>query len=164
MPFVVDTNVPVVANGRDPNNGGKQVSIDCQLAAVTFLTTLMKSDKVFLDDANEIQEEYRRNLNPAGQPGLGDRFLQEVFYSSPARVERVALPKSENGEYQDLPQALIDAGFDPSDRKFAALAKRQGVPVANSVDSDWLHHQQLLLDNGITVDQLCGQLETAWWE
>ncbi|MGO9431005.1 hypothetical protein [Rhodoblastus sp.] len=81
-----------------------------------------------LDQAGEIQAEYRRYLNPRGQPGVGDRFYLEVLNSAPKRIERVELPKRDDGEFLDLPQALIDVNFDPSDRKFAALAKRKRRP------------------------------------
>lgn len=164
MPYVVDANVPIVANGSSIEDDEGEVSIDCRLAAVEFLQHLLSTDKIVLDDAGEIQTEYRRHLNPAGQPGVGDRFLQEVLNSSPQRVLRVALPKLASGEYQSLPMAVIAAGFDPSDRKYAALAKQEQIPVANAVDSDWVHHLALLTANGIDVHFVCGCNAATWFE
>jgi hypothetical protein len=102
-------------------------------------------------------------LNPRGQPGVGDRFYLEVINSTPHKVERVALPRRADGEYLDLPQPLIDAGFDPSDLKFAALARREGVPVYNAVDSDWINHSQILVAEQIAVEHLCGCDPADWF-
>jgi hypothetical protein len=94
---------------------------------------------------------------------VGDRFYQEVLHSHPKLVERVALPKRGDGQYVDLPQELIDVGFDPSDRKFAALAKKESVAVANATDSDWLQHLASLLASGIQVVFLCGDDPGTWF-
>lgn len=158
---VVDTNVPVVANGW--NDNGKSPTVDCRMAAVRFLQSLLKSGKILLDFEGKIQSEYRQHLNPSGQPGVGDRFYQAVLQSAPHLIERVDLPKRKDGEYSDLPQRLIDANFDQSDRKFAALAKRQGVPVVKATDSDWLHHYVTLGASGIAVNFLCGCDEARWF-
>lgn len=159
---VVDTNVPVVANGWN-DKGGRSPAVDCRMAAVYFLQSLLVSGKILLDFEGEIQSEYGRRLNPSGQPGVGDRFYQAVLYSAPDLIERVDLPKRNDGEYSDLPQRLIDANFDRSDRKFAALAKRVRVPVVNATDSDWLHHRATLDANGIAINFLCGCDKTRWF-
>jgi hypothetical protein len=153
----VDTNVPIVANGQSaPKDEGRSPSVDCRIAAVHFLQFVLRSGRILLDLEGEVQAEYRRYLNPSGQPGVGDRFYQEVLHSAPRLIERVDLPRRHDGEYADLPQALIEANFDRSDRKFAALARRERVPVVNAVDSDWLQHHALLVASGITVNLLCG--------
>ena len=160
----VDTNVPIVANGRSsPNEEGKSPSVNCRLAAVTFLQLLLKSGTILLDFDGNIQAEYRTYLNPSGQPGVGDRFYREVLNSAPHLVDRVELPKRADGEYVDLPQPLIDARFDPSDRKFAALAKREKVPVFNATDGDWVDHHATLEANGVIVDFLCGCDKAKWF-
>jgi hypothetical protein len=160
--FVVETNVPIVANGR-PDREGKIPSIDCRIAAVRFLQELLKSGKILIDLAGEIQAEYRKHLNPNGQPAVGDRFYQAVLNSAPHLIERIELPKRYDGEYDDLPQALIDVNFDPSDRKFAALARRERAPVINATDSDWLKDRAILDANGINVEFLCGCDRTKWF-
>jgi len=159
--YVVDTNVPIVANGRaDPGN---PPSIDCREAAVGFLLRALTSATILVDLAGEIQTEYGRRLRPSGQPGVGDRFYQEVLRGAPRRVQRVDLPKRDDGEYVDCPQALIDDGFDRSDRKFAALARRGRTTVVNATDSDWLDHRAALHGNGIRVDFICGCDRTRWF-
>jgi hypothetical protein len=157
--YVVDTNVPIIANGRQNSNA----SIDCRIAAVTFLRTLLSSGKILVDRAGDIQAEYRRHLNAKGEPGVGDRFYQEVLKSTPRRTERIKLPKRADGEYVDLPQALVDAGFDRSDRKFAALGKREKAPVVNATDGDWLEHHAVLERHGIQVEFVCGCDASKWF-
>lgn len=79
------------------------------------------------------------------------------------RIERIDLPKGEDGEYADLPQTLIDVKFDPSDRKFAALGSREQVPVVNATDTDWLGHRATLDANGIRVKFICGCDRSTWF-
>ena len=160
---VVDTNVAIVANGRPDQNDPRPPSIACRTATVTFLSKVVNKGRVLLDSAGEIQDEYRRHLNPSGAPGVGDRFYQEVLHCSPELVERVDLPMRVDGEYEDLPQSLIDAGFDPSDRKFAALAHKEGVPVYNAIDSDWIEHAAALAAEEIQVENLCGCDSDTWF-
>ncbi|MFZ1416508.1 MAG: hypothetical protein WAS73_18320 [Defluviicoccus sp.] len=162
--FVVDTNVPVVANGRSDGHDPNPPSPSCRIAAIQFLTGMLASGTVIVDLAGEIQKEYRTYLRPSGQPGVGDRFYQTILQSHPQRIERINLPKRTDGEYQDLPQALIEVHFDPSDRKFAALAIRGNAPVVNATDSDWLIHRAVLVANGIEIMFLCGDDRSQWYE
>lgn len=155
---VVDTNVAVVANGRDTN-----ASIDCRLASIAFLKKLIARGRTTLDLGGEIQAEYRRHLNPSGQPGVGDLFYQMILSGALAQVERVELRRDEaSGEFCDFPSDPALNGFDESDRKFVAAACAAGVPVANAVDSDWLDYKQPLRANGVVVDFVCGCDVTKW--
>ena len=159
--WTIDTNVPVAANGRDDQ--GRPVAIECRAAAVLFLMRVHDAgQRVVVDDAGAIEKEYRTCLNSSGQPGVGDRFYQSVLLDR-RLCERATLPKRRGGEYADLPQAVIDAGFDRSDRVFAALAKREGIPVVNAVDSDWVEARKVLNENGIRVDFLCGCDAAGWF-
>ena len=159
--WTIDTNVPVVANGRD--DGERPRALECREAAVRFLVDVLdKGERVVLDAEGNIQAEYRKHLRPSGQPGVGDRFYRTVLQDW-TRCERVSLPKRDDGEYADLPQAVIDAGFDRCDRKFAALARREGIPVVNAVDDDWLDAKEVLAANGIRVKFLCGCDAARWF-
>lgn len=163
MKCVVDTNVPVVANGR-VRAGEAPHSLECQLATVEFLSELMTKGCIVIDLGREVCGEYRRYLDPQGQPGVGDRFYLEVLNSNPERVEFLALPRRADGEFCACPQSLIDAGFDVSDRKFVALAALSGGKVVNAVDTDWLEHAALLQDNNIVVENLCGCIKDNWFK
>ncbi len=155
--YVIDTNVPIVANGDHP-----AASIQCRISAVTTLQNALSKGTIYLDFAGVIQEQYRKYLKPSGQPGVGDRFYQEVLNSHPDRVQRVALASREDGEYFDLPQAIIDAGFDPSDRVFAAVAHKTGAIVHNAVDSDWLEKREVIEANDIDICFVCGDDPSVW--
>jgi hypothetical protein len=162
--FVVDTNVPIVANGRGDPANGRPPSIACRQSTVEFLVEVLETGKVLLDIDGEIQKEYHTYLNPGGQPGVGDRFYQEVLRSTPSKIERHPLPKGKDAEYLDLPRPLIEAKFDPSDRKFAALAMRTAATVANATDSDWLVHRRTIVDAGISLRFVCGINCARWFE
>ena len=155
--YVIDTNVPIVANGKDG-----AISIDCRLAAVKLLQKAIENGRIILDNAGEIQEEYRRHLDSRGQPGVGDRFYMEVINSHPDKVTRVDVKKRADGEFEDLPQAIIDADFDPSDRKFAAVARKANAKVYNAVDSDWIEKRAIIEANGIIIVFLCGCDPEQW--
>lgn len=163
MKCVVDTNVPVVANGR-MRAGERPHSLACRLAAVEFLSAIVNRGRIVVDSGGEVREEYRRYLNPYGQPGVGDRFYLEVLNSNPQRVEFLSLLRRDDGEFCACPQSLIDAGFDVSDRKFVALAALSGGRVVNAVDSDWIEHADLLADNQIVVENLCGSDKDHWFQ
>lgn len=160
---VVDTNIPIVANGRADSSGDTSPSLGCRLAAVQFLVRLLDTGTILIDQAGAIQAEYRSHLRPSGQPGVGDRFYLEILNSKPHLVERVDLPLRDDGQYADLPQPLINAAFDPSDRKFAALASREKVPVFHATDSDWLEHRATLKACRIQVNHLCGLDKNSWF-
>lgn len=158
MRRVVDTNVPVIANGRNAN-----ASIACRLATIEFLKTLVLSGRTILDLGGEIEKEYRRYLDPRGQPGVGDRFYQMILNSAPSRVERFDLPKNpSSGEFCDFPVVPALASFHRSDRKFAAAARKCGIPVAIAIDEGWLKHNSALSANGIIVQFICGRDPVRW--
>ena len=160
--WVIDTNVPITAEGRD--DGDRPVTPECRAATIDFLNQILKGEgRIVVDLAGEIQKEYHRHLKPTGQPGVGARFYLRVLQDW-ISCERIDLPKRADGEYADLPQPVIDAGFDPSDRKFAALAKRERIPVVNAVDSDWLEARDVLTANGVRLKFLCGCNERLWRE
>jgi hypothetical protein len=158
--FVVDTNVPIIANGRGED--GAPPSDACKEAAVAFLNKLVTKGVVLLDNDGAIQDEYRRYLKPHGQPGVGDLFYLVVIRSAPRLVRRIPLPIDESGEFVDFPKVRKLAEFDRSDRKFAALARRAGARVVNATDSDWVHFRQDLEAHRIKIEFLCGCDVSQW--
>jgi predicted nucleic acid-binding protein len=160
MRYVVDTNIPIIANGL---NGGLkgQASRECRLAAIEFLVKLVAKGRIILDVDGEIQQEYHRYLNPRGQPGVGYRFYQVVINSAPKRVERVVLSKT-SGQFDDFPKCDELSKFDQSDRKFVAAAINSRALVANAVDSDWLEHRSALRRHGVRIKFICGLDPKSW--
>ena len=150
--FVVDTNVAVSANGRKTHADGR-----CQLECVRKLKAVAVGEVVAIDDGGSILQEYLKYLRWSGQLGAGDAFLKHVFnfqYDS-TRVRRVPLTPSEDHRrgFEELPPNR----FDPSDRKFLAVAVVASAVVLNATDSDWHEHRALTDELGVEVRQLCPQ-------
>jgi hypothetical protein len=160
MKRVVDTNVPITANGKND-----AATAECRLSSLEFLNTVLKNGKVILDIGGEIQDEYNRHLNAHGQPGVGDLFYKTILESSPQRVERIELLKDPNtGDYVEFPQGPELSGFDKSDRKFAVAARVLGIPVTNATDTDWLDYRIELRNIGVEVEFLCGCNAENWFD
>ena len=149
--FVVDTNVAIAANGRETH-----ADLHCRLACVETLKGLVEREIVAIDDGNLILDEYRNHLNFAGRPGVGDLFFKHVFdhQYQEGRVRRVLVtPAGDERGFEELPENR----FDPSDRKFLAVAVAARAVVLNAMDSDWGEQQALMDELGVEVDELCPQ-------
>jgi hypothetical protein len=153
---VVDTNVAIVANGRDTHAGAK-----CQLDCIRRLRDLVQHGVVVLDELELILEEYRRHLRPAGQPGVGDAFLRHLFdhrYDT-TKCELVEITRipDDTRSFEEFPDDQALAGFDPDDRKFvaAACASRRDPVILNATDSDWGQFEEILAQHDVVIDQLC---------
>jgi hypothetical protein len=148
MRYVVDTNVPIVANGGSRNRKpGRNASLECRTETIEFLERLLKHGQIVLDLGGEIQAEYLRFLN----------------VQAPKRVERIELVKND-GEFDDFPNDPKLAAFDLNDRKFVAAGRKARASIANAIDSDWLDHRDALLANNVRIDFVCGCDKTKWFE
>ena len=150
--FVVDTNVAIVANGRDTHADAR-----CPLTCVKQLKSLAARGVVAIDDAGAILQEYANHLSRSGQPGMGDAFFKYVinYQYQNRRVRRVTVTPSADDErgFEELPENT----FDPSDRKFLAIAVVAKAVVLNATDSDWREQEALMERLGVEVSQLCPQ-------
>ena len=158
--YVIDTNVGIVANGR----GCPQADFACKLVCIEKLKECVEilNDKrqghVIVDSGNEIFEEYKSQLDFKGQPGTGDMFfkvLHERRFSTD-NCERVEINRNEEWGYEEFPHDEDLRGFDPSDRKFVAVAmKSQNSPVIlNATDSDWRENCEAL-NKYVQIEELC---------
>jgi len=156
MKCVVDTNVPVVANGRS-----EQASPECVKACAVRLRELTRSDKLILDDNWLILKEYMANLNSRGQPGAGDAFLKWVLtnYSNPDRCELVRITSSGTCEtdFAEFPTNSELEGFDADDKKFiaVAMAHPEKPPILQATDAEWWDLKEHFRAAGVTIDFLC---------
>ena len=152
MTFVVDTNVAIVANGH-ADQADNQCFEDC----VRRLESLIAKETIAIDDKNRILGEYGNHLDFAGQPGVGDMFFRYVFDNQywDDRIRRVMITPSadERRSFEELPENT----FDPSDRKFLAVAVVAKATVLNATDNDWNEHPKLMSELGVKVEQLCPQ-------
>ena len=150
--FVVDTNVPILANGCAP-----QADDQCRSSCVGKLGYLMKQGTVAIDDKDAILKEYIANFSRSGGRSLGDQFFIHVINNQydETRVQRIAVTPidDEKRSFEELPENT----FDPSDRKFLAVAVSAEAVVLNATDSDWGEQQELMDGLGVNVEQLCPQ-------
>lgn len=149
--FVVDTNVPIVANGCAP-----QADCQCRERCVEKLGYLIEQGTVAIDDKDAILQEYTNNFSRSGR-GMGDLFFIHVtrhLYDE-ARVQRAAVTPidDERRSFGELPENT----FDRSDRKFLAVAVSADAVVLNAADSDWGEQKELMDTLGVEVEQLCPQ-------
>ena len=150
--FVVDTNVAVVANGRQTH-----ADLQCQVLCVEKLRSVVADEVVTIDDEGAILQEYMSRLNFSGMPGVGDMFFKHVFnyqYRGD-RVRRIAVTPSADDRrgFEELPENRLDR----SDRKFLAVAFVAGAVILNATDSDWVEQNALTETLGVEVAQLCPQ-------
>ena len=157
MKVIVDTNVPLVANGR-----ADQASEDCVETCINILMQITEGDiKLVLDDQRRIIGEYRNKLNPSDFPGVGNAFLKwvEVNWTNPQQCDLVSIAPIDDLEtdFQEFPIDPALADFDADDRKFiaVALAHSEKPPILQAVDSEWWNYRDVLYRSVITVDFIC---------
>lgn len=153
MHYLIDTNVPLAANGKSDAGPG------CVLAAVQRLMQLRAGETLVLDAGFLILKEYQNKLSPTGQPGVGDAFLLWAWrnHTNPQHCNLVALELAEDGGFSAFPADPKLAAFDPSDRKFvaAALTHSANPPIINATDTDWHKDLEPLMRNGVRIEFLC---------
>lgn len=154
--FVVDVNVAIVANGRLSH-----ADAACISACVAALINIHDNGRIVLDDSMRILSEYMDHLSMAGQPGIGDAFMQWVWQNQAveSRCERVLLKSNPDDPdvFSEFPADPDLQTFDPSDRKYVvvALGSQERPEVLNAVDTDWWVHREALERNGICIGFLC---------
>jgi hypothetical protein len=156
---VVDTNVAAVANAKDNHDPS------CVTACVDYLLDLRANGTIVLDDAWLILGEYESNLRSSGQPGVGDAFFKWVL-TNQANSDRCILthitPNAERS-FEEFPSDPALSDFDPSDRKFIAVARARpdNPPVAQALDSKWWGFRRAFKANGVNVEFLCPKAITV---
>jgi predicted nucleic acid-binding protein len=153
---LVDTNVLISANGRETH-----ADLQCQLACIEALEKICSEKKVLLDSIGLIMDEYAGYCSYKGEPGVGDYFFKYVHDHQ--MVEKkcliVQITQDKKKGFVEFPDHPDLVSFDPSDRKFVAVAMASGVNpvICNATDSDWEEHKAALRDVQISVVQLCPQ-------
>lgn len=156
MTVVVDTNVPVVANGKS-----EQASPECVKNCAVRIKQLTTNGKLILDDKWLIIKEYMAHLKSSGQPGIGYAFLKWVLtnYRNSNFCEMVTItPKnSSETDFEEFPCDPALENFDPADKKFVAvaLAHPDKPPILQAVDTEWWQMKEPLYVAGVTIDFLC---------
>ncbi len=154
--FVVDTNVPLIAQG------GSHMSISCEEACALFIELFLRGRQVLvIDDNYELIGEYMDQISTSGPVNFANRFLKWLFenQSNPHRVKQVKINLYGGGSYEEIPENLTELNIDPSDFKFIAVAiSNQGkASIAEASDSKWIGWEKALNDLGVRVVFLCKQ-------
>lgn len=151
---IVDTNVILVANGAHPDVSPKCVS-DCAVA----LYAIKRQGRVAIDDAFEILREYMNNTNAVRGKGVGDAFVKWLLQvkPNPLRCDQIALQPHATKGFERFPDDPELAHFDPSDRKFIALAcaHPKHPPILEATDSKWLDWAPALNRHAVEVVFVC---------
>jgi len=154
MRAVIDTNVLLVANEQHPG-----VSPSCVEQCICRLRAMQATGVTVIDDAYLILREYQNRTHIQAPKGVGDVFLKWLLrnVANVQRVEQVALTETAENEFAEFPDLTLQARFDPTDRKFAAVANAHpDKPVIlQAADSKWLDWWPALQDHGVEVDFLC---------
>lgn len=163
-PCIVDTNVALVSN--QASTAGPE----CVMACTKALQDIMGGGQVVIDDGWRIVGEYKRKLNPSGQPGPGNAFLKWLLtnYADPDRCTQIAITPLDNDpeDFEQFPESLRCIGFDRSDRKFVAVAvaHSNSPPILQALDSKWWGWRENLRQAGIAVAFLCQEEIAAKYE
>lgn len=151
---VVDTNVLYVAEGLHHD-----VSPACVLSCVQRLQSVMRNCTVVVDDRFRVLNEYQHKLDAKRGKGPGAVFLKWLSQNlrNGRYVAQVAITDAPDGCFAEFPVAALQKEFDPSDRKFAAIANAHAAkpPILQATDSKWLMWKTQLAAEGITVEFLC---------
>lgn len=151
---VIDTNVLLVANGAHDD-----VSADCRKACIERLLRHQKTGVTVIDDGFRILGEYLHKTNPSRPRGVGDAFLKWLLQNrrNPARVQEVTVTETGPDRFAEFPGTDLQDRFDPSDRKFAAvaLAHPERPALWQAADCKWLDWWPALQAAGVRVDFLC---------
>ena len=157
MAVIVDTNVALVASERS-----EHASKNCVATCAERLGQINRGEvKLVLDDQRRIIDEYRGQLNPDGQPGIGDAFLKwvEMNWANPERCDLVSITPVDGSEnaFEEFPDDPALNDFDPDDRKFiaVAVAHPEKPPILQAVDSQWWDFRDAFRRNGIIVEFIC---------
>ena len=154
MKAVIDTNVLLVANGQHPD-----VSPACVAACVQRLQAMQAEGVTVIDSGHRILEEYLHKTQANRPKGVGDLFLKWLLRqtANPQRVEQVALTETGEHTFAEFPDAALQARFDPSDRKFAAVAHAHPdkPPIWEAADCKWLDWWPAPKACGVHVEFLC---------
>ena len=158
MDVIVDTNVLVTANGE----AVPQASQECEYTCVYWIEEIQAKHILRLDDGWDILGEYEGQLLPQRGSGFGYAFLRWVLRNraNPAQCRLVRItPQESDGRmsFAEFPADPALDGFDPSDRKFVAVARAHPTqaPILNAVDTDWWHYRKSLEAHGIQIEFLC---------
>ncbi len=167
---IIDTNVLYLAG--TPIDEIPDDQLLCAQKCIAFLKGFMNNPqaKIVIDDAREIYKEYVGAYKKAksNSPNLALRFFKWLFsylQNIPSEDLVHLTPGPQKGEYAEYPSHPDLALFDPSDRKFIAVANAhpKHPPIVEGTDSKWWGIKDVLKKFGIRVVFVdAGYIETKY--
>ena len=140
-------------------NGKSTAGARCMETCAKKLKEIVERGHVVIDDSHLLLREYRANLNTSGEPGVGDHFHRWLLTNqgNPTRCTRVHITPTSDGSYKEFPRHPDLKSFDPSDRKFIAVAAAhpQSPCVLQAFDSKWWPVRHAFKACGINIAFLC---------
>ena len=150
---VVDTNVWVKVDevvSDTESDEEKQCIISCQQWLEKFITG---DDRLVVDhyDTHSILTEYRNNVRPGG---VAENLLNELTGRLFHRLVLKTIQVGSDG-YAILPSPFHLTHH--KDRVFVAVAIQCNpyAIVHNATDSDWAKDREFLIEQGLTIHELC---------
>jgi hypothetical protein len=153
--IIVDTNVPATANHKSTN-----ASTECVNSCIHRLKEVMTNGILVIDDKWLIIQEYKKVLNEEDKLRVGNLFLKWVLRNREniQKCEKVSITQISENVFAEFPNAdTALEKFDPSDRKFVAVALTHPdkPPILNAMDSDWKIFETVLTKHGLVIENLC---------
>jgi hypothetical protein len=152
--FIIDTNLILIANGQH-----EHVSAACVQACVRRLQDVMARGRFAIDDQFLILREYEHKSDPHTGKRPGDQFVRWALQnaSNPGRCDQVPLQVHPERGFVSFPDDPQLSAFDPSDRKFIAVANahEDHPPILQATDSKWPRFAPALLRHGIEIEFIC---------
>ena len=159
---IVDTNVPLKAANKNPED---DIDQKCSMACLTFISKLVNSkDVIVLDNEREILKEYAKKIDTHAEDNVASVFLNWVYRCIRLdSADQYKITKTGKNTYAEFPNSPELEEFDPSDRKFVALAKAHPLhpPIHNGSDTDWWDYKDALAKEGVSIVFLCKEYMIA---
>ncbi|MBC6445203.1 MAG: hypothetical protein GDA50_07250 [Alphaproteobacteria bacterium GM202ARS2] len=113
--------------------------------------------RLVVDRGGDIEKEYRNKIRISNKPTIGRVFMTWLYRESWGSVVRVSITKEGDNVYKQFPKDEALKKFDPSDRKFIAVACAHGgkPEVMQATDSKWWAFRDVFRRLGIRVVFLC---------
>jgi hypothetical protein len=152
---VIDTNVLCVAEGLHAG-----ASEACRLACVQLAGRILEGQRVGVDTADAILNEYMGSLRLARTDGVGKKLAVRLFHLrfNQAICHRVDITPADPppGSFAEVPALLAD--FDVDDHKFLAVAAAEGEspPIYAALDGEWWERRPDFAAAGLDVQFVCG--------
>lgn len=162
MAVVVDTNVPIIASTpRTGISDERRPDTVCVPACIRQLQEIRQGEILCIDSAWRILREYETQLSHLSPQSVGAQFLRWLLQRRTNRrfCETVDIkPRGSDGyDFEEFPDSEDLTKFDPSDRKFVAvaLASQFNPTIVYAADRGWPRHRTALEANGVKIQALC---------